>query len=220
MIFILNNVHKGFTKDAHPVPVLDGVSLTLNVGSFISVHGPSGSGKTTLLLIGGGLLRPDTGTVTVEEEDLYGLSPEGRALYRAKTVGFVFQEFHLIPYLTALENVLLPSLAPGTEGGVDRALGWIKRFGLEARAHHLPAELSTGERQRTALARALFSCPKLIIADEPTGNLDEENAATVLECLRTFAADGGMVILATHDARVADYAHQTLRLEDGKLVSM
>lgn len=181
---------------------LDSVTLNVEPGQFKVVRGPSGSGKTTLLLAAGGLQAPDSGLVEVCSEDIYRLSPEKRAVFRAGQIGFVFQQFHLIPFLNVLDNVLAPTLAIPDKKAESRARCLIDFFGLSHRIDHPPSELSVGERQRTALARALLNEPKLVLADEPTGNLDEKNAAVVLKHLRDFAHQGGAVLLATHDTRI------------------
>ncbi len=200
------------------VVALTDLSLTLEAGSFKVVCGPSGSGKSTLLLTAGGLLKPDSGTVRVNGTDLYRLSPERRARFRATTIGFVFQQFHLIPFLHVLGNVMAPSLAlPNRNNTEAKARELIGIFGLEHRLDHPPSELSVGERQRVALARALMNDPAMILADEPTGNLDEENAAAVLRHLHDFASRGGAVLLATHDTRID--ADQKYRLQEGTLIA-
>jgi putative ABC transport system ATP-binding protein len=190
------------------------LSLTVARGEFVSVLGPSGCGKTTILLTAGGLLTPDAGQVTLDGTDPYALAPEARAAFRAEQVGFVFQQFHLVPYLSVLDNVMTAGLAAGdTSAGVRaKAEGLITKFGLSERTHHCPAELSVGERQRVALARALLNRPSLLLADEPTGNLDDDNAHIVLDTLRQFAHDGGAVLLVTHDQRTADLADKEIRL--------
>jgi ABC-type lipoprotein export system ATPase subunit len=210
---------KTYRGAARTVRALDGVSLEVAAGEFVAVEGPSGCGKTTLLLAAGGLLRPDAGRVMLRGEDPYALTPEARAAWRAAQVGFVFQQFHLIPYLTVLDNVLAPSVAlPSADGG-KRAREWIGRFGLADRADHVPAELSTGERQRVALARALLNRPALVLADEPTGNLDPASAAVVLGHLAEFAKSGGAVLLVTHDPLGAQYAGRTLRMKNGRMAN-
>ncbi len=199
-----------------PVTALDSVCLTLRAGERCAIHGASGSGKSTLLLCAGGLLRPDSGDVTLAGERLYALSSEARSAVRARHIGFVFQQFHLIPYLNVLDNVLVPSLAAG--GGADprpRAEALIERFGLRDRRLHPPSELSIGERQRVALARALLLEPQVLLADEPTGNLDEENGMLVMEALGEFAQSGGAVLVVTHDRRIS--ADRICRLEAGVL---
>ena len=147
----------------------------------------------------------------------YKLSPEGRAEFRAKHIGFVFQQFHLVPYLSVRDNVLVPILTGESNATPERADALLEQFNLTQRATHPPAELSTGERQRTALARALLNKPQLLLADEPTGNLDRRNTDIVLGHLRQFADDGGTVLLVTHDPHAADKASRAIRIEDGRL---
>ena len=198
------------------VAALRSVTLAVQAGEFVAVQGPSGCGKSTLLLAGGALLSLDAGRVLIEGNDIYALPPEARARFRARRIGFVFQQFHLIPYLTVRDNVLAASLAAPPLDPEARADALLARFGIAERAHHLPSELSTGERQRVALARALLNQPVLLLADEPTGNLDEANGATVLGALADFARDGGGVLMVTHDARATSYAHRVLRMADGR----
>ncbi|MBN1419493.1 MAG: ABC transporter ATP-binding protein [Planctomycetes bacterium] len=211
----LTDVRKSYARPEGRVDALGGVSLSAASGEFIAVTGPSGCGKTTLLLTAGGLLAPDAGRVLLDGEDLYSLSAERRARIRAERIGFVFQQFHLIPYLSVLENVLVPSLGVPCRDAPARARTLIERFGLAPRAHHVPAELSTGERQRTALARALFNRPKLVLADEPTGNLDQANAEVVLQALAEFAGEGGTVLLVTHGGDAARYASRGVAMKGG-----
>jgi ABC-type lipoprotein export system ATPase subunit len=208
----IEQLGKTYHKGAVTITPLRDLALTVRAGEFVAVHGPSGCGKTTLLLIAGGLLHPDAGTVRVDGQDLYRLSAEARAAFRAAHIGFVFQQFHLIPYLTVLENVLAPAVAVPVPEPSKRALDLLEQFGLGHRVRHLPAELSTGERQRTALARALLHRPKLLLADEPTGNLDEDNGRIVLGYLADYARQGGAVLLVTHDRRAAELAHRRLAL--------
>ncbi|MFW6061626.1 MAG: ABC transporter ATP-binding protein [Planctomycetota bacterium] len=214
----LMDVDKRYTRDGRAVDALAGVSLAVEAGEFLAVQGASGSGKSTLLLVAGGLLRPDGGRVDVGGFDPYRVGPEQRARWRAGNVGFVFQQFHLVDYLSVRENVLAASLAGGDGKVGQRAEELIGRFCLADRASHTPAELSTGERQRTALARALLNRPSLLLADEPTGNLDEANASAVLESLRRFTTDGGAVLLVTHDPRAASAADRTVHLDAGRLL--
>jgi len=210
----LDTISKTYRNGARSVPVLCDLSLTVARGEFVSVLGPSGCGKTTILLTAGGLLTPDAGSVTIDGADPYTLAPEDRAAFRAEHVGFVFQQFHLVPYLSVLDNVMTAGLASGDTSAAmrDRAKSLIAKFGLSERSHHCPAELSVGERQRVALARALLNSPSLLLADEPTGNLDDDNAHIVLDTLRQFAHDGGAVLLVTHDQRTADLADNEIRL--------
>jgi putative ABC transport system ATP-binding protein len=199
------------------IHALDKVTLTLQAGEFVAVQGPSGCGKTTLLLTAGSLLQPSSGQVRINGQAPYQMVPEERARFRAATIGFVFQQFHLVPYLSVLENVLAPTLARPIPDARTRARELIREFGLEARALHKPGALSTGERQRVALARALLHGPRLVLADEPTGNLDAVNAAAVLDHLAAFARKGGAVLLATHDAQAAARAQRILPMRAGML---
>ena len=210
----LVKTYRGRRKE---VQALDALSLKIEAGEFVVVQGPSGCGKTTLLLVAGGLLRPDAGRVTLDDADPYALSPDGRAAWRAGHVGFVFQQFHLVPYLTVLENVLAAAMARPSADAEEQARNLIARFGLTDRVSHVPAELSTGERQRVALARALLNQPDVMLADEPTGNLDPASGRTVLGHLKEFAEEGGAVLLVTHDPMAAEYATRTVRMEAGRL---
>lgn len=212
----LQSIAKTFSGPAGEVRAVVDLSLTVKAGEFVAVQGTSGCGKTTLLLAAGGLQRPDAGQVVVGETDLYSLSPEERARFRAAHLGFVFQQFHLVPYLSALENVLASALAHPQPDAGKRAEALLAQFGLSGRSSHVPAELSTGERQRTALARALLNAPKLLLADEPTGNLDEENGRLVLKALADFARQGGAVLLVTHDHKVAEFAGRILKMKNGQ----
>jgi ABC-type lipoprotein export system ATPase subunit len=200
-----------------PVRALQEVSLELTPGSFLAVQGPSGCGKTTLLLTAGGLLRPDSGRVVLLDRDIYALSHDERARFRGANIGFVFQQFHLIPYLSVLDNVCAPALAVPRKDAIARAEQLLEHFGLGHRRHHVPAELSTGERQRTALARALFNQPKVLLADEPTGNLDADNGRRVLEYMAEFAQGGGAVLLVTHDPAAAKFAKEVRKMDGGRL---
>lgn len=216
-MFEVTGLRKVYETRRGTVRALNGVSLAVGSGEFVAVRGPSGCGKTTLLLAVGGLLAPTEGRVIVDGRDPYALTPEVRARLRASTIGFVFQQFHLVPFLDVMDNVSTPSLALPTDGARARAERLIAHFGLTERVHHVPAELSVGERQRVALARALLNEPKILLADEPTGNLDDENGAIVLGHLAEFTKQGGAVLLVTHDARAADYAQRTVRMREGRL---
>jgi ABC-type lipoprotein export system ATPase subunit len=213
----LEDVRKVYRTKRGEVPALDGVSFSVETGEFLTVRGPSGSGKSTLLLAVGGMVRPTEGTVTVDGKDVYALSAPERAAFRAGNIGFVFQMFHLVPYLTVLENVLLPTVVGDGSAGEPEALALLERFRMTDRAHHKPAELSTGERQRAALARALLRRPGLLLADEPTGNLDPENAAEVMGYLTEYHHDGGTVVVVTHEQAAADHAHRTVTIRGGKI---
>jgi ABC-type lipoprotein export system ATPase subunit len=215
----LCQISKRYAKGAggSAVTALDSVDARLAPGEFLAVQGPSGSGKSTLLLVAGGLLTPTGGRLLFEGCDIYALSAEARTRWRAENVGFVFQQFHLIPYLSVLENVLAPSLALKSPAAERRAGELIERFGLQERRDHVPAALSMGEQQRVALARALLHRPKLLLCDEPTGNLDEQNGRQVIDCLAEFQRDGGSVLLVTHHTEAAARAGRSLHLCNGQV---
>jgi len=214
-----DEVTKIFRKNGSEVTSLDRFTAEVAEGEFVAVRGPSGSGKTTLLLTLGGMQRPSAGSVQLARRDLYALSPAERARLRSSEIGFVFQMFHLVPYLDLLANVLLACPGKPSAEVRQRAGGLMDELGLADRASHRPGELSAGERQRLAVARALLNRPKLILADEPTGNLDPENAAEVIRHLAEFHRGGGTVVLVTHGAAADAHADRTLRLEQGRLVA-
>jgi putative ABC transport system ATP-binding protein len=207
---------KRYRTPGGEVAALHEVSLTIAAGEFAVLRGPSGSGKTTLLLALGGMLRPTTGEVWLADKNLYQTGPAERSRLRRRDVGFVFQMFHLVPYLSAIENVLLGTAETGAATRA-RAVESLEQLGLGNRLTHLPAELSAGERQRTALARALVNRPRLVLADEPTGNLDPENARAVLDRLAEYRRTGGTVLLATHGAEADTHATRRFELRQGKL---
>jgi len=217
-MLVLENLAKTYRTGTGHVNALDGVSLRIERGEFVAVCGPSGSGKTTLLMMVAAMLRPSRGSVRFENEDVYAMTAPARAKFRAHNIGFVFQMFHLVPYLNVLENVLV---AGGAIGAADKtsANELLQRLGLQHRIGHRPSELSAGEKQRTAIARALLNRPKLILADEPTGNLDPENARSVLSHLHDFQQAGGTVIVATHGATAGEFATRTIHLRDGALAN-
>ena len=215
MALEIDRLAKSYHRRGAHLTVLRDVSCRIEPGRFVVIHGPSGSGKSTLLLAAGGLLQPDTGAVAVAGHDLYTMSPEQRCRFRGRHVGFVFQRFHLIPYLSVLENVLTPTLAIPAPAARARAERLIEKVGLAPRIEHRPAELSAGECQRVALCRAMLHDPPLVLADEPTGNLDEHHAAVIIDHLREHARGGAAVVLATHDSRITGDA--SLRLHDGRL---
>jgi ABC-type lipoprotein export system ATPase subunit len=212
------NISKWFDGPEGKVTALEDVNLSVSPGEFLAVRGPSGCGKTTLLLTAGGLLRPSSGQVSLDGQDPYVLSSEMRSRMRASAIGFVFQQFHLIPYLTVRQNIMAPSLALSSKETVQRTQELISNFGLNDRSGHVPAQLSTGQRQRTALARAILNKPKIILADEPTGNLDEDNANIVFDYLSKYVNEGGCVLLVTHDVRAASHATKTLQMSEGRIV--
>lgn len=198
---------------------LDGVDLAVRRGEFVSIRGPSGSGKSTLLLTLGGMLRPSSGRVRFEDRDLYALPSAERDAIRGRRIGFVFQLFHLLPYLTVRENVLTGLMATGQPGSSDRVDGLLEKLGLASRRNQPAHRLSAGERQRAALARALVRQPDVILADEPTGNLDPENATRVAGHLAEFHRAGGTVLVVTHGAEFDPFAERSLRLDSGRLES-
>ncbi len=212
----IENLSHSYAGPNGGIGAVKAVSLTIQAGEFVAVQGPSGCGKTTLLLAAGALLQPTLGRVLLNGSDPYALAAGQRAGFRAQHLGFVFQQFHLVPYLDVLDNILVPALALGANGDLrPRALEFAARFGLTDRLHHVPAALSTGERQRVALARALLNTPKLLLADEPTGNLDEENGRMVLRCLAEVAQAGAAVLLVTHEPRAGDHAGRIIRMKEG-----
>jgi ABC-type lipoprotein export system ATPase subunit len=207
-----------FRADAGVVTALDDVTLQVGPGEFVVIRGASGSGKTTLLMAVGGMDRPSSGRVRVAGRDVYALSPRERATFRADNIGFVFQMFHLVPYLNVTENVMLaagPAAEPGDRARADELL---EQLGMSDRRRHRPAQLSAGERQRLAIARALLNRPKVILADEPTGNLDPENAAEVFDALAGFHRDGGTVLVVTHGTTADAFADRIVHLDQGRVV--
>ena len=213
------NVSKTFKRGSDPVRAVDGVSFTIDAGEFVALEGPSGSGKTTLLQLLGALDRPAGGRVVFEGRDLGALPDRELAELRLRSFGFVFQQFNLIPTLTALQNVEASSLRPAPATRRPRALELLGEVGLAERASHLPGQLSGGEQQRVAIARALVVEPRVILADEPTGNLDSKTGADVIDLLAGLAAQhGATVIVATHDASLAARAPRRLAMRDGRLV--
>lgn len=219
MLVELNQVTKTYTTPAGAVSALSDVTLSMAAGEFVAVTGASGCGKSTLLLTLGGLLRPNHGEVLVDGTNLYNLTPNERAQFRARTIGFVFQQFYLIPYLNVVDNVLAARLGlpAGDRHEVrTKAEQVVEQLGLRERMHHRSGQLSTGERQRTALARALLNQPKLLLADEPTGNLDAENAEIVFQHLKQFTKNGGAVLVVTHDQQAAERAERIVRLKSGR----
>lgn len=217
---IVSNVTKQYPTRAEPLEVLRGVSLELSAGDNLAVLGPSGCGKSTLLHIIGTLDSPTSGTVQLQGQEPFALAEPRLAALRNRKIGFVFQDHHLLPQCSVLENVLLPTLAdgsPSTESR-ERARMLIDRVGLTSRAEHLPAELSGGERQRTAIARALVNRPVLLLADEPTGSLDRSTAAAVAELLLDLQRqDQTMLIVVTHSIELAGMLNRRVTLNDGRL---
>jgi lipoprotein-releasing system ATP-binding protein len=214
------DVHKSYPTPGEPLVVLRGVSLSLAPRESLAIVGPSGSGKSTLLNIVGTLDRPTSGSVTLGGVDPFTLNANALAEFRSTRVGFIFQDHHLLPQCTAVENVLLPKLASGKVTGEDtaRANELLDNVGLGGRASHLPSEMSGGERQRVAVARALMNRPSLLLCDEPTGNLDSKNSAAVGELLKRVAGDSGaMLVVVTHSPVLAEMFDRRAQMSDGVL---
>ena len=217
---VVSNVTKQFPTRGEPLTVLRGVSLACQAGENAAILGPSGSGKSTLLHILGTLDRPTAGSVTLDGEDPFQLGEAEVARFRNRHVGFVFQDHHLLPQLTVLENVLIPTLAEGRPDSatVARARELLARVGLSERLEHRPAELSGGERQRVGVARALIRQPKLVLADEPTGNLDRTNALAIGRLLVDLQREERAILIAvTHSAELASLFQRRCELDDGRL---
>ena len=216
----LKGVSKIYRRGTREVKALDGVDLHIDRGEYVVIEGPSGSGKTTLLFTAAGLVRPTAGTVVVDEVALVGRTAAELAELRKEKFGFVFQMFHLIPYLTAVENVCVPMGLAGVrpKEAARRATALLERFGIAERAQHHPSELSAGEKQRVAIARAVANRPPIVLADEPTGNLDRDAAGEVFTAFDEIHRDGTSIMVVTHDAGVAERASCLLRLEKGRLV--
>lgn len=220
-MFHLQKITKIYRKRQHAVTAFRADELEIKSGEYVAVIGPSGSGKTTLLSMLGGMLSPDTGTVQFDDQSLYDLSVTERTRLRRDKIGFVFQTFNLISYLTAIENVQVPMYLGGVEIAQQRkrAAALLEQLGLGNRLDHKPGELSTGQQQRVALARTLANNPRLILADEPTGNLDPESREAILSLFDGFIKDGRTIVMVTHDPAAAARASRRLRLSDGTLVS-
>lgn len=220
MSLVAVDLRKEYPTPAEPLVVLRGVSFELAAGESLAVVGPSGSGKSTLLHILGTLERPTSGAVRLDDVDPFALAEGPLADFRNQQIGFVFQDHHLLPQCTVLENVLVPTLASGSAQTADvrRAEELLERVGLQARRRHLPAELSGGERQRAALARALLRRPRLLLADEPTGNLDRATAATIVDVLLDIVrSETVMLITVTHSLEVAGRMQRQAELDAGRL---
>lgn len=219
------NIHKSYAIGKHTVGVLSGASLSVSDNETVSIVGVSGAGKSTLLHILGGLDKPDGGKVFFSREDIYDLSSRQRTMRRASGIGFVFQSYHLLPEMDVLENVMLPAMACcGRSSSIaprNRAMQLLESVGLADRAVHKPMELSGGEQQRAALARALMNEPALVLADEPTGNLDDDTGDQVLRSLFSLTKERGhALVLVTHDTRITASCDRALRLENGIIAAI
>ena len=218
----VEGLHRHFKMGDQIVRALDGLSAIVEAGEFLAIMGPSGSGKSTLLYLLGGLDRPTDGRIWVNGYDICTLNENTLAAYRRQEIGFIFQSFYLIPTMTALQNVMFPMLFARVPAGERRvrALGLLERVGLSDRAHHRPTELSGGQQQRIAVARALVNDPKIILADEPTGNLDSRTGTEIVQLLeRLNQEEKRTILIVSHDVAVADYATRVIHLLDGKLAA-
>lgn len=220
MSFIeISQLRKTFQMGRESVHALAGVDLQIEAKTFYAIMGPSGSGKSTLLYLIGGLDRPSSGTIRVEGQAIEKIDENALAIYRRRTIGFVFQSFNLIPSLTALENVVFPTRFAGIprRERYERAKNLLDRVGLKDRMHHKPTELSGGQQQRVAVARALVNQPHLILADEPTGNLDTVSGNSIMQLLSELHQNGQTILVVTHDPRIKTFATHTVNMLDGKI---
>jgi ABC-type lipoprotein export system ATPase subunit len=211
----IKNITKTYRKGSQTFKALDDVSLKVDRGDFLSVIGHSGSGKSTLLNAIGGLIHPDSGNVLYNDEDIYAMGPARLDDYRKQKIGFVFQQFHLIPYLTVAENILM---ACTEKSHSEKISAYLEKCSMAAQKDKYPSELSVGEKQRAAFIRAIISGPELLLADEPTGNLDPANSKILLNLLTEFNKGGGTVILVSHDPGVSQFATKSITLERGRIV--
>ena len=207
----LQNISKTYPSSSGLFYALRDISLDIEDGQYIAVTGPSGSGKSTLLNILGGMTKPDHGEVLVNGKQLYRLSEKERNIYRREKIGFVFQQFHLIPYLKVYENILTGTTGKNHKSNIQALL---ERFQIDNKSKHYPSQLSVGEKQRVALIRAAVSRPDMILADEPTGNLDDENGKIILDFFREYHREGKTVILVTHESGLSEHADRIITLKN------
>jgi len=217
-IIDISHVDLTLTSRAGAVEILRDVSLTVTTGQSVAVVGPSGSGKTSLLMVLAGLERATAGRISVVGQDLAGMSEDERAAARGRDIGIVFQSFHLVPTMTAIENIALPLEFAGRLDAMDVARELLSEVGLAGRAEHFPAELSGGEQQRVALARALSGRPRLILADEPTGNLDTRSSEEIVAILQELHQRGRTIVMITHEPDLAAHAQRIVQIRDGRVV--
>jgi putative ABC transport system ATP-binding protein len=217
-VIALSDVDLRLGSGAARVHILKGISLGIGRGEAVGLVGPSGSGKSTLLMTMAGLERPDSGRVIVDGTDLSGLDEDALARFRGRRIGIVFQSFHLVPTMTALENVALPLELAGKPEAFERAEAELKLVGLGQRLHHYPAQLSGGEQQRVAIARAIVPNPAILVADEPTGNLDESTGESIIDLLFALKRErGATLVLVTHDLNLARRCDRMIRLRSGRI---
>lgn len=219
-LIALHDIRKTYRMGEEVVHALDGVDLTINQGDFAAIVGSSGSGKSTLMHLLGFMDRPTSGKLFFDGVDVSRLSSGRRAWYRSNRIGFVFQAFNLLPRLSVMENVLLPVYysRKSDPGSQPRAMKALERVGMTHRAKHAPSQLSGGERQRVAIARSLINQPRIILADEPTGNLDSRNVERIMELFQELRNEGQTVVLVTHDLGVAAYANRLITMRDGNIL--
>jgi putative ABC transport system ATP-binding protein len=215
----LSGIRKTYRQGGNEIRALDGIDLSIKPGEFIAIMGPSGSGKSTLLNVLGALDAPDSGRYRLDQDEVSALDDDAASDLRNRRIGFIFQSFHLLPRLSVLENVLLPQRYAKTADAEahKRACELLERIGLGARMHHRPGELSGGQLQRAAIARALLNQPALLLADEPTGNLDTKSARDVMDLLTELNAAGQTLVLVTHAPEIAAIAQRTIHLRDGRI---
>jgi len=223
VILEASNINKSYFRSNNVLHVLKGIDLKIEEGEIVSVVGPSGAGKSTLLHVLGGLDRPDQGVVHLDGEDIYSLKDAARAKIRNNKVGFVFQFYHLLPEFTALENVLLPAMIQMRKGKKKQfegqGLDLLEKVGLKERVQHKPYQLSGGEQQRVAIARALINKPRIILCDEPTGNLDSESGKGIIDLLMDLnKRNNQTLVIVTHDDHFATHSHRTIHIRDGAVV--
>ncbi len=219
-IIELQGIRKDYQMGSETVHALDGVDVAIHKGDFVAILGPSGSGKSTLMHILGFMDNPTAGKMIFEGDDVSRITRNQRCWYRSNRIGFVFQAFNLLPRLSVRGNVLLPVTYSRKKVGnkAEKALAALGRVGMEHRVDHIPNQLSGGERQRVAIARALINDPSLILADEPTGNLDSVNRDRIMELFTELQKEGQTIVMVTHDVQIADYAGRILRMSDGKII--
>jgi putative ABC transport system ATP-binding protein len=216
----LSHVYKSYTRDGESVDILKDISIKIDKGDFIAIMGPSGSGKSTLMYLVGCLDLPSKGKIMIDGEDISADSEKQLAKIRNQKIGFVFQMFNLLPKTSALANVLLPVIY-SKKSMIDakkKAIGYLERFNLSHRIDHFPNQMSGGEQQRVAIARALINNPSIILADEPTGNLDSKSGQEIMNVLSELHKEGNTIIMVTHDQNVANMAERIIRIQDGRIV--
>jgi len=219
MLIKINNLHKDYIMGEVAVPALIDINLEIKHNEYVAIMGPSGSGKSTLMNILGCLDTPSSGTYHFRESDVSSLDDDSLSAMRNKEIGFIFQNFNLLPKLNAIQNVEMPLIYAGVKSAErkERAIEALGRVGLDDRMHHKPSELSGGQRQRVAIARALVSKPGILLADEPTGALDSKTGVDIMQLFDDLHAEGNTIILITHEQEIANYAHRTIFIKDGSI---